>query len=292
MRYSIPLRWADLDAQGHANNARVVDYLQEARVRYLLQGDNAHLLGAGVVVVAHQVEYSGAIEFTPEPLEVDLRVGEVGASRFTIGYELAQAGRPVGRARTHLCIFDFDTQRPARLKPPERASLTADSEHLEPFRSLGAWRVGEAAHEFSLAVRWSDLDSYGHVNNTRFYEYLGEARVAMTSSLMPRAIRSGMDAAGESAWLVARQDLHYHAQLEHRLEPYRVRTAVGHVGRTSLTLAAEIVDPVDATVHARATTVLVHSDPLGRPTPVPDAVRAAASRWPALHGRAGKAATR
>lgn len=278
---TIPVRWADLDAQGHANNATVVDYLQEARVDYLLRGPNAHLLGDGIVVVGHQVEYVGTIEFTPEPLDVLLRVTGVGASRFTIGYLIHQGGRRVVRARTHLCVFDFASQRPTRMKPEERAVLVADSGDLEPLRDVGDWRVGERAHEHQVFVRWSDLDSYGHVNNTLFFEYLGEARVALTTGLLPNAIRSGMDAGGQSAWLVARQDLSYVAQLEHRLEPYRVRTAIGRVGRTSLTLAAVIDDPRDGTVHARATTVLVHSDPLGNPTPVPDAVRAAAGQWPA-----------
>ena len=287
MRFEIPLRWVDLDAQGHVNNAVLVDYLQEARVRYLLSGPNAHLLGRGIVVVGHQVEYVGAIEFTPEPLVVELSLGEVGASRFTIGYLLSQGDRPVGRARTHLCLFDFDTQRPRRLAPDERAALASDSTHLEPFRSLGAWRVGERGHDFELSVRWSDLDSYGHVNNIRHYQYLGEARVAMMSGLLPHAIRSGMEPVGATAWLLARQDVRYLAQLEHRLEPYRVRTAIGHVGRTSLTLAAEIVDPAGGAVHARATSVLVHGDPLGRPTPLPPAVRAAAELWPAEHGRPG-----
>lgn len=281
---TIPVRWADLDAQGHANNATVVDYLQEARVDYLLRGPNAHLLGDGIVVVGHQVEYQGAIEFTPEPLDVQLGVGAVGASRFTIGYLVHQAGRRVVRARTHLCVFDFVAQRPTRMQPQERAVFVADSGPLEPLRDIGTWRVGEPAHHHDVTVRWSDLDSYGHVNNTMFYEYLGEARVALMSGLLPNAIRSGMATPGASAWLVARQDLTYHAQLGHRLEPYRVRTAIGRVGRTSLTLAAEIVDPLAGTLHARATTVIVHSDPLGNPTPVPDAVREAAARWPALGG--------
>lgn len=282
---TIPVRWADLDAQGHANNATVVDYLQEARVDYLLKGPNAHLLGNGIVVVGHQVEYTGAIEFTPEPLDVQLLVSEVGASRFTIGYLVFQGGRRVVRARTHLCIFDFATQRPARLAAEERAVLVADSADLEALRPVGAWRVGALAHHHAVVVRWSDLDSYGHVNNAMFYEYLGEARVAMMAGLLPNAIRSGMDASGQSAWLVARQDITYVAQMVHRLEAYRVRTAIGGVGRTSVTLAAEIVDPLDGTVHARATTVLVHSDPLGTPVPVPDAVRAAAGRWPAEESR-------
>ena len=35
-----------------------------------------------------------------------------------------------------------------------------------------------------LGVRWSDLDSYGHVNNVKFYDYVQEARVAiMTATL-------------------------------------------------------------------------------------------------------------
>lgn len=281
MRFSVPLRWVDLDAQGHANNAAVVDYLQEARVRYLLAGPNAHLLGNGVVVVAHQVEYLGAIEFTATPLEVDLCVGDVGASRFTVAYEVAQEGRRVARARTHACIFDFEAQRPCRMRPEERAAFLADAVPLEPLPAVGSWRVGDRAHDYELTVRWSDLDSYGHVNNKNFYAYLGEARVAMMSGLVPNAIRSGMAAVGESAWLVVRQDVSYLTQLEHRPTPYRVRTAIGQVGRTSLTLAAEIDDPASGVVYARASTVLVHGDLLGRPTPVPDAIRSAADRWPA-----------
>ncbi len=39
--YRCPLRWGDMDAQGHLNNAAFVDYLQEARVDYLLGGPAA-----------------------------------------------------------------------------------------------------------------------------------------------------------------------------------------------------------------------------------------------------------
>ena len=36
--YRCPLRWGDMDAQGHVNNAAYLDYLQEARVDFLLSG--------------------------------------------------------------------------------------------------------------------------------------------------------------------------------------------------------------------------------------------------------------
>lgn len=282
--FDVPLRWVDLDAQAHVNNAKVVDVLQEARVAFLLGGPNAHLLGDGVIVVGHQVEYLRSIDFTREPLRVKLAIGHVGASRFTLGYEVQQAGVQVVRARTALCLFDFDAGRPARLKPDDRAWFAAHSTHLEPVRSLGAWEVGDEAHVHPFVVRWSDLDSYGHVNNVRFFDYVAEARIALNAELLPRSIRSSLQGEVEHLWMVARQDLHYVGQLEHRLEPYRVRTAVGHLGRTSLTKVAQIEDPLDGRVLARSLTVVVYAGADGRPAPIPQAVRAAAERWPARHG--------
>ena len=48
-----------MDAQGHVNNAAYVDYLQEARVDFLLSGSPVlhEMLDTGVVVASHQVEY-------------------------------------------------------------------------------------------------------------------------------------------------------------------------------------------------------------------------------------------
>lgn len=272
----VPLRWVDMDAQGHVNNSLVVDYLQEARVSFLLNGPNAYLLGDGIVIVAHQVEYLAPIHFSEEPVQVRLAVGRVGASLFTFGYDLTHAGVHVARARSDMCIFDFDLGRPVRMKPEERAWFADQSQRLEPLPSLGRWRPGDAAHEYPFIARWSDLDSYGHVNNTRYFDYVAEARIAMTDAL---EAPTGPD----RMWLVARQDMSFITQMEHRLEPYLVRTGVIRLGRTSVTHTAEIVDPVTDAVMARAETVVVHIGADGRPQPIPDAVRAGMGRWPAVH---------
>ena len=52
-RYRCPLRWSDLDAQGHVNNALLIDYLQEARVAFLATNPDSTLLHDGLVVVGH-----------------------------------------------------------------------------------------------------------------------------------------------------------------------------------------------------------------------------------------------
>lgn len=276
----VPLRWVDLDAQGHVNNAVVADYFQEARVDWLLSGPNAHLLGTSTMVVTHQVEFLAPVVFSTEPVEVTLGVGSVGAARFQLGYALHQNGAEVARAHSTLCLYDYAAGRPRRMTSAERTWFSAQSVHLEAFRSLGRWHVGELAHEHTLVVRWSDLDPYGHVNNVRVFDYFAEARIRMNPQ---EDGTTRMQSAGTAGllWMVVRQDVDYLRQISHRAEPYRVRSAIARVGRTSVTIVAQVEDPLDQATLARARTVLVCGDSGGRPVPLPAAMQAAAAKWPA-----------
>jgi len=278
----VPLRWVDLDTQGHVNNAVVADYLQEARVAFLLSGDNAHMLGTSSIVAGHQVEFLRPIVYAVEPVEVELSVGRVGAATVEVGYEVRQRGEPVARARSQLA--KARNGRAERMTPSELAWFASHQGELEPLRDLGRWRVGEAACVFDFTVRWADLDQYGHVNNVRVFDYVAEAR----NHLDPAGVevtRMQQATADGTTWLVARQDVRYLDELHHRLEPYRVRTAYAGVGRTSMTLVAEVTDPLTDRVHARTITVLVHGDAQGRPIPVPPEARLGLERWPAVQIR-------
>jgi acyl-CoA thioester hydrolase len=68
------MRWGDMDAQGHVNNAAYVDYLQEARVGFLFSGPPVlhQLLESGTLVVSHQLEYLRPIMFSERPLTINL----------------------------------------------------------------------------------------------------------------------------------------------------------------------------------------------------------------------------
>ena len=44
------------------------------------------------------------------------------------------------------------------------------------------------SHVFSCAVRWGDMDAYGHVNHTQFLRYLESARVALFEELCGAAL--------------------------------------------------------------------------------------------------------
>lgn len=263
--YSCPVRWGDLDAQGHVNNGCFVDYLQEARVHFLLTGppEARDLLDSGVLVVSHAVEYLrpvGAVD----AVTIRLWVDAVGGSRFVIGYELSDGAHLAARARTGLVPYDLAERRLRRLTSGEREFLHHHLAPAEALRPLPAAEPGGPAFRVPLGVRWSDLDSYGHVNNVKFYDYVQQARIALINHSVHWSPETGHQPhrRGASVWMVARQDVQYRAPLDFRLEPYEVATWVTGIGNRSFTVAAEIRDPDSSTVYATAGTVVVGSVPL------------------------------
>lgn len=255
-QYACPMRWGDMDAQGHVNNAVYLDYLQEARVHFLLTGPPVlqELLETGVLVVSHQVEYLAPVVFSTRPLDLRLGVSQLGGSRFSIAYEVYDGDTLAARAFTGAVPYDLTTSTLRRLTPVERELLGATRMEVEPLRRLATVPVSDQDHRLPLTVRWSDLDAYGHVNNVKYYDYIQEARIAMVSE------RLGWEQSPR--WVVVRQDLDYHRPIDFRLTPYEVVTAVAAVGNRSVTLTAQIRDPGGDTTFATARTVLVGEQPL------------------------------
>jgi len=255
-QYSCPMRWGDMDAQGHVNNAVYLDYLQEARVHFLLSGPPVlrRLLETGVLVVSHQVEYLAPVTFSARPLDIRLGADRLGGSRFIIAYEVYDGDTLAARAFTGAVPYDLASNTLRRLTTQERDLLGATQIDVGPLRSVPKVAVTKADHHFPLAVRWSDLDSYGHVNNVKYYDYIQEARIALVGD------RLGWEESGR--WLVVRQDLDYHRPIDFRIAPYEVVTAVAGVGNRSITLTAEIRDPAGEMTFATARTVMVGERPL------------------------------
>ncbi len=273
---AVQLRWTDLDAQGHVNNVVVADYLQQARAQFLHTGPGRSLLAEGCVVVGHQIAYRQAIHYSDEPLLVELAISELGGARFVIAYRLLQDAQLCVEARTVLCPFDFDRQRPRRLKRVERKFLSEYRHAVTPLDDIEAPALAGRGSAYELFTRWSDPDRYGHVNNVRFLDFVLAGRVDMTARADPTMARVGMGRQPSAVqWLIARQDINYLNQMEFRLAPYRVLTAPVKVGRTSVVLATEIDDPDDGTVFANARAIMVCADAEGRKRPLPDSAREA-----------------
>ncbi|MGW4465784.1 acyl-CoA thioesterase [Micromonospora sp. NPDC004704] len=132
--YHCALRWSDLDAYGHVNNARFLTLYEEARVALMFVGGRAWGLSSfveGVVIARHEVDYLRPVDYalgraTAEQaptVRVELWVEEIKASRFTIGYELFDGEVLASKARSVLVPYDLEHGRPRRLTEDERAFL-------------------------------------------------------------------------------------------------------------------------------------------------------------------------
>lgn len=121
--------------------------------------------------------------------------------------------------------------------------------------------------ETTIPVRYSDLDTMGHVNNAAYATYLEEARTAFFREEV------GIDLADARAALVS-LDIDFIAPIEGTGTVTAVLDVV-EVGTTSLVLSYEL--HADAGLVAEGETVQVALDE-GEATPLPDALRAAAER--------------
>ena len=270
MRVEVPLRWGDLDAQGHVNNARYIDYVQDARADFLYGLNIYDLLHEGFAVIENQIEYRAPVFFSEKPLAADVTVAGLDDESVTLACVLHQSDREVAIARTTLSGWDVVT-RTRRALPTHAREVFADLlEPAESLRTISWTQMDDHAKISEMRVRWSDLDAYGHVNNAMIFDYVQEGRITFTAA----PIR-GMQETPQSAnlWFLARQDVSYHHPIIFRKEPFIVRTGVCHMGRTSVTFSSQVDDPTTGTVCAKAAAVAVYADANGKPTPLTDDLR-------------------
>jgi len=118
MRYQSKqyVRWDDLDAFGHVNNAVYLTYAQEARFAWsgILE----------MVVARAEVDFIAPIYDGDTFLDIELWVSAIGNSSFTMTYELKMKGEVVARVKTVQVTVDMGTKKSSPISDEQRAFLT------------------------------------------------------------------------------------------------------------------------------------------------------------------------
>lgn len=125
--------------------------------------------------------------------------------------------------------------------------------------------------ERTIAIRWRDMDAYGHVNNAVYLTYLEEARDAWVQEMLGTVT---------DAWhfVLARVAIDYKQELTQDDERVLVRCSLASVGRASIRTREEIVRR-DGSLSAVAESVIVPRDPATlRSRPLTEDERAALER--------------
>jgi acyl-CoA thioester hydrolase len=113
--YAINVRYADLDPQGHVNNAKYLTYLEDARVAYLVHlslWDGKSFLDVGIILAEARVTYRAPI-FLGQAVKVGVRVSRIGNKSFVMNYALIDdlTGKTLAQASTVLVTFDYRSEQ-------------------------------------------------------------------------------------------------------------------------------------------------------------------------------------
>ena len=110
------VRWGDLDAFGHVNNATYLVYAQEARYAW---SKMIEMVGARAEVDFVAPIYTGDIY-----IDVEIWVNKIGNSSFGVTYEMKNGDELVARVKTVQVTVSMETKKSRPINDVERELLT------------------------------------------------------------------------------------------------------------------------------------------------------------------------
>ena len=125
--YPIEVRFRDMDALGHVNNAVYLTYLESARIAYWLHVTRRSGLDALDMILARvEIDYRSPLAYG-EALDVTVRCASMRRSSFVLQFRATEraAGRLVAEARKVLVHYDYAASRSLALPSQLRELLKA-----------------------------------------------------------------------------------------------------------------------------------------------------------------------
>jgi acyl-CoA thioester hydrolase len=123
--YDVAVRWSDMDAYGHVNNARFLTLYEEARVAMFFTAARAQGFTSfeeGIVISRHEIDYLRPVDYG-EPVRIQLWISQLRAAAFTVSYELFDGDVLASRAKSVCVPYNLAEGHPRRLTPQERDFL-------------------------------------------------------------------------------------------------------------------------------------------------------------------------
>ena len=110
------VRWGDLDAFGHVNNATYLIYAQEARFAWSKMIE--------MVVARAEVDFIAPIYTGDIYIDVEIWVNKIGNSAFGLTYEMKNGDELLARIKTVQVTVSMETKKSRPLTDSEREFLT------------------------------------------------------------------------------------------------------------------------------------------------------------------------
>ncbi|HEX2553832.1 MAG TPA: thioesterase family protein [Microvirga sp.] len=119
------IRYADLDRQGHVNNAVFATFSEIGRVAFLHDPERPlTVAGTSFVIARIEIDFHAELHW-PGSVEIGTGVTAIGRSSFRIAQGIFSGGRLAASVAGVLVMTDERTRRSTPLPPRTRAGLEA-----------------------------------------------------------------------------------------------------------------------------------------------------------------------
>ena len=115
------VRFRDLDALGHMNNAVYATFLESARIAYLSE-NGAHV--TNVILARLEIDFRSPVELG-DTVEIAVVPTRVGTKSFDLAYVMRAGDRVVAEAKSVLVAYDYEHARSVELPAEWRERLAA-----------------------------------------------------------------------------------------------------------------------------------------------------------------------
>jgi acyl-CoA thioesterase FadM len=167
------VRGIELDATGSVSPGWFSRILEHTRWRvFTLNDDSGRRLMEGGVARAGHFEYGAPLGYEDE-LEIATWVARVGRTSFDFGHRVTRRSDGAMAARARMTVVNLGPNGPAPLDPIVASYVAGEA--TPPARP---WPEGERARSWrrQWTVRPSDQDSFRHVNQARYVDYVDDTR--------------------------------------------------------------------------------------------------------------------
>ena len=126
-QFKCQVRWGDLDAFMHVNNAAYLTYIQEARVDFTVYSRQRANLQPVLIemVVAHaDIDYINPIYDAGIEIDIAVWVSKIGTSSFVLQYELSKDGTIYAKAKTVQVTVSMESKSSRPVNEQEREFLS------------------------------------------------------------------------------------------------------------------------------------------------------------------------
>jgi acyl-CoA thioester hydrolase len=136
--HPIEVRYGDLDAQGHLNNAKYLTFMEQARIRYFRHLDlwnTDSFLDVGAIMAEARIVFKAPIHWG-QTVKVGVRTTQLGNKSLHMSQKLedSQSGQELAQGSVVLVTYDYHANRTIPIPDNWRETITHFESLPDPSR--------------------------------------------------------------------------------------------------------------------------------------------------------------